>query len=90
MNSELEEVINDLPYSIRYSGEVENLIEYAKEQAERVQRLENQQKKNDDYTWKLLMYIKHYRETLDWVMQNSKDKYAVQVCCQALESKSHE
>ncbi len=33
---------------------------------ERVQELERQQKKNDDYIWKLLMDIKRYRETLEF------------------------
>lgn len=40
MSERLEEIMNDLPYSIRHEGSVEALIEYAKEQAERVQGLE--------------------------------------------------
>ena len=36
----LEEIINNLPYSIRHEGNTEKLIKYAKEQAERVQELE--------------------------------------------------
>lgn len=61
----LEELLDDLPYSIRHSGELEPLKQFAREQAERVQELERQQKKNDDYTWKLLMDIKRYREALE-------------------------
>ncbi len=39
MSERLKEIINDLPYSIRHEGSVEALIEYAKEQAERVEEL---------------------------------------------------
>src|SRR5699024_2445594 len=42
MNERLEDIINDLPYSIRHEGNVEALIDYAKEQAERVEELERE------------------------------------------------
>lgn len=40
------------------------------EQAERVQELEREQLKNDDYTWGLLMEIKRYREVLSIISAN--------------------
>src|SRR5690625_6926912 len=40
MSERLEELINELPYSIRHEGSVETLIKYSKEQAERVEELE--------------------------------------------------
>ena len=40
MSKDLEEIIDDLPYSIRYSGEIEPFIKFAKEQAKRIERLE--------------------------------------------------
>src|SRR5699024_4696879 len=42
MNERFEDIINDLPYSIRHEGNVEALIDYAKEQAERVEELERE------------------------------------------------
>src|SRR5699024_6762439 len=42
MNERLEDIINDLPYSIRHEGNVEALIDYAKEQAERLEELERE------------------------------------------------
>ena len=42
MNERLEDIINDLPYSIRHEGNVEALIDYAKEQDERVEELERE------------------------------------------------
>lgn len=35
----LEEIINDLPYSVRHSGEIEQLKYYTREQAERAEEL---------------------------------------------------
>ena len=40
MNERLEDIIKDLPYSIRHEGNVEALIEFAKGQAEQVRKLE--------------------------------------------------
>ena len=39
-DDKLQEIIELLPYSIRYSGEIEELLDYAREQAERVNELE--------------------------------------------------
>ena len=36
----LEELLDDLPYSIRHSGELEPLKQFAREQAERVSKQE--------------------------------------------------
>lgn len=36
----LEELLDDLPYTIRHSGELEPLKQFAREQAERIQELE--------------------------------------------------
>lgn len=41
MTEQLKKILNDLPYSIRHSGEIEELKEFAKEQAERVEELES-------------------------------------------------
>ena len=68
----LEELLSDLPTSIRHSGELEPLKQFGKEQAERVQELEQQQLKNDDYTWKLLMEIKRYRDVIEIAIHNMK------------------
>lgn len=38
----LEDIISDLPYSFRHSGEIEQLKYYAREQAERSQELEKE------------------------------------------------
>src|SRR5690625_3306885 len=68
----LKEIINNLPYSIRYEGNTEKLIKYAKEQAERVQELERQLKVSNSVhadDRKLLnrrtKQNKRYREELD-------------------------
>src|SRR5690625_5233679 len=39
VNERLEEIINDLPYSVRHSGELEVLIEYARDQSVQVDKL---------------------------------------------------
>ena len=63
-DDKLQEIIELLPYSIRYSGEIEELLDYAKEQAERVQELEDKLARirfvNNDYD----KQNKRYREAL--------------------------
>ncbi len=39
MSERLEEIINDLPYSVRHSGELEVLIEYTRSQSVQVDKL---------------------------------------------------
>lgn len=39
MSERLEEIINDLPYSIRHEGSVEELVEYARGQSVQVDKL---------------------------------------------------
>src|SRR5690625_6783840 len=47
-------------------------IRVLKNKAEQVQELEQQQLKNDDYTWKLLMEIKRYRDVIEIAIHNMK------------------
>ena len=53
----LEEILNDLPGSIRHSGELEDLKEYSRSLAERVGELEQQNKR--------------YREALEFYANQS-------------------
>lgn len=39
MSKQLEEILNDIPHSIRFGGNLEELVYYAKEQAERADSL---------------------------------------------------
>ena len=45
MTEQLEKILNDLPYSIRHSGEIEELKEFAREQAQRAEELEKKVKR---------------------------------------------
>lgn len=76
----LEEIIDDMPYSIRYSGELEPLIDYVKEQAERVQELEEHLQMSNQYVKKereintrLKEQNKRYRATINVLSQILKD-----------------
>lgn len=100
MNKErLEEMLDDLPYSIRHSGESEPLKQFAREQAERVQELE------DDYKVRQVEYLeehidrleqqnKRYREALEeiatrkmsmFLNQSSMNEHFIRVARKALE-----
>jgi|SRR5690625_3673721 len=95
----LAEIIDDLPYSVIKSGEMEELIVFAIEQADRVQELD---KKNSDY-WlendtlhKSVRYLqqqnKRYREAIEKAINkltwNSIE--SEQILLEALESESNE
>lgn len=60
----LEEIINDLPYSIRYSGEIEPLKEHSRKQAERVEKLEENAQDLREALGRRQEQIKRYREAL--------------------------
>src|SRR5690625_5023960 len=69
----LEELLDDLPYSIRHSGELDPLKQFAREQAERVRELEETNKKNywiaADFKFENLLLEqqnKRYREALEF------------------------
>lgn len=65
MNEQLQDIVNDLPYSIRHNGSLEELIEYTKGQAERAQELEGFYKDMLDEATILNEQNKRYRETLE-------------------------
>ncbi len=56
------DVVHDCLFELFSAEHTDWLIE----QAERSEELEEQQTKNDDYTWELLMDIKRYREALEF------------------------
>ena len=73
MTERLEEILNDLPSSIRHSGELESLKKYAREQVERARELEETNKKNywiaADFKFENLQLEqqnKRYREALEF------------------------
>lgn len=75
MTERLEEILNDLPISIRHSGELESLKKYAREQAERVRELENENRilrtvaeSNKYIGEQYLEQNKRYREALNSIM----------------------
>lgn len=73
-DDKLQEIIELLPYSIRYSGEIEELLDYAREQAERVDELEEKlhfcemtklsMDSVEKYTEQIKSKNKRYREAL--------------------------
>lgn len=62
MNERLEVILNDLPYSIRHSGELEDLKEYTREQTERAQELEQKVRVDSELFDKQVQQNKRYRE----------------------------
>ena len=97
-DDKLQEIIELLPYSIRYSGEIEELLDYAKEQAERVQELEELiedyktvNKELHDRRKKLRKQNKRYREAIEVAIHNMAVsdnlgvKFALGILEQALE-----
>jgi|SRR5699024_2503677 len=85
VDKRLEEIINNLPYSIKHEGNAEKLIEYAKEQAERVQELEEKHKEyvsfieSNNYNMdiefeKLYKQNKRYREALEEIVHQENLK----------------
>src|SRR5690625_5033411 len=65
----LEEILKILPYSIRYAGELEELVSFAKEQAERVQELEKLIEKADEHAvrnGKEIMKLTDERNRIDF------------------------
>ncbi|HSH24218.1 MAG TPA: hypothetical protein VLA13_01570 [Massilibacterium sp.] len=81
-DDKLQEIIELLPYSIRYTGEIEELLDYAREQAERVQELEEA---IADYAYEIGKrkralnkkneQNKRYREAIDYVMKSEIKHY---------------
>jgi len=68
MNEQLQDIVNDLPYSIRHNGSLEELIEYTKGQAERAQELEGFYKDMLDEATILNEQNKRYREALESIV----------------------
>lgn len=68
----LEELLNDLPYTIRHSGELEPLKQFAREQSEQVQELEDIIYKDERQAVLEGMYEenKRYREALEYIADN--------------------
>lgn len=95
-DDKLQEIIELLPYSIRYSGEIEELLDYAREQAERVQELEEDNENLQilsDINRKEHMRIheqnKRYRALLERVCQveDLEDVWDIEDDYRALEGK---
>lgn len=67
----LEELLNDLPSSIRHSGELEPLKQFMREQAKRVQELECLEMRMEKHKYK--KQNKRYREALEFYAE--QDNY---------------
>src|SRR5699024_2730148 len=101
MNKErLNKILDDLPYSIRYSGDIEPLKKYAKEQAERVQELEVRHYKQeliDEHIERLEQQNKRYREVIEKAFYKLygagklplEGFETIEILDEALESESH-
>ena len=82
----LQEIIELLPYSIRYSGEIEELLDYAKEQAELVQELEEER---DEWKYTAQSYYmtnqelreqnEHYKQALNEILKSEINKLREQL-----------
>ena len=59
-DEQLEEILKDLPYSIRYAGEIENLVNYAKGKH---QKSERQRKQIDDMNKKIVRQRRQIRDS---------------------------
>lgn len=72
---QLEKLLNDLPHSIRYSGELEALKQFAREQAGRVQELEDiiYQDERQAVLEELYEENRRYRATINAMGQILKD-----------------
>ena len=72
MTERLEKLIDELPYSIRYEGNTERLIEFAEEQAERVEELQDEVNRLKDLEEGLRLNIKIKQEGIDFLKQENE------------------